>query len=165
MLADKEIVINTGPLLAISAAMGDLEVLKTLFNEVIVPFEVDQEIRAGGKNKLGYKEYKKATWLKKHTSKIDLMSFLQNSLDLGEASVIQLALNLDIDTVCIDETSGRQIASLCGLSLTGSIGILIRSQHHGYNFSMGKTLIKMQEKGIWLSERVKNYAINYALKK
>jgi predicted nucleic acid-binding protein len=35
---------------------------------------------------------------------------LLNSLDAGEASVIQLALNERIRTVCIDESAGRRLA-------------------------------------------------------
>ena len=34
------IVINTGPILALIAAMGDLLLLKTLYERVIVPYEV-----------------------------------------------------------------------------------------------------------------------------
>ncbi|WP_216594172.1 hypothetical protein [Synechococcus sp. PCC 6312] len=52
--------------------------------------------------------------------------YLLNSLDSGEAAVIQLALNQNIQTVCIDETSGRRIARLNGLNVTGSIGILLK---------------------------------------
>ncbi|WP_243714094.1 hypothetical protein [Nostoc sp. 106C] len=57
---------------------------------------------------------------------------LLNSLDLGEASVIQLALNKNIPTVCIDEAVGRGIARLSGLLVTGSIGILLRAKREGY---------------------------------
>jgi len=35
----KRIVINTGPLIALVAALGDLKVLRSLYSEVIVPFE------------------------------------------------------------------------------------------------------------------------------
>ncbi len=38
----KEIVINTGPLLALIAALGDLSFLKSLYKRVLVPLEVCQ---------------------------------------------------------------------------------------------------------------------------
>jgi predicted nucleic acid-binding protein len=68
-----------------------------------------------------------------------------NSLDLGEASVIQLALNENINTVCIDESAGRRIARLSGLSLTGTISILIKAKRQGYPFLMKQTVQHMQE--------------------
>jgi predicted nucleic acid-binding protein len=42
-----DIVINTGPLIALSAA-GHLEVLRELFAKVTVPYEVVQEVEVGG---------------------------------------------------------------------------------------------------------------------
>ena len=40
----KRIVINTGPLIAIIAGLGDLKVLEKLYEEVIVPYEAKQEM-------------------------------------------------------------------------------------------------------------------------
>ena len=51
---------------------------------------------------------------------------------MGEAAVIQLALEENIQTVCIDEAVGRRIARLNNLSLTGLIGILLRAKISGY---------------------------------
>jgi len=36
----KELVINTGPLLALIASIGDLSLLEQLYKRVLVPFEV-----------------------------------------------------------------------------------------------------------------------------
>lgn len=44
MLKTEEIVINTSPLISLMAAMGDLEILNMLYNKVLVPFEVCEEI-------------------------------------------------------------------------------------------------------------------------
>ena len=44
----ENIVINTGPIIALVAALGELNVLSTLYRKVLVPFEVIAEIRAGG---------------------------------------------------------------------------------------------------------------------
>ncbi len=44
----REIVINTGPLIALVAALGDLAILKSLYHKVHVPYEVSMEIMANG---------------------------------------------------------------------------------------------------------------------
>ncbi len=48
MLKTEEIVINTGPLLALIAGIGNLSLLNQLYRRVFVPFEVCREIEAGG---------------------------------------------------------------------------------------------------------------------
>jgi len=51
----EELVINTGPLLALIAGIGDLSLLELLYKRVLVPFEVCQEIEAGGSSAIsGY---------------------------------------------------------------------------------------------------------------
>lgn len=50
---DRIIVTNNTPLLALSAATGDLDVLRALYTRVVVPYEVAEEIRSGGKAAFG----------------------------------------------------------------------------------------------------------------
>lgn len=88
--------------------------------------------------------------------------YLINSLDRGEASVIQAALDLGIDTVCIDEAVGRRIARLNGLNLTGSLGILIRAKRELGNISITEAIGSMRRNGIWISDRLASLAVREA---
>ncbi|QIR39312.1 DUF3368 domain-containing protein [Tolypothrix sp. PCC 7910] len=157
-----QIVINTSPLIAIIAALGDLNILQSLYMDVFVPFEVCQEILAGGSTGLGIHEFQSASWLQKQNSPLTISPLLFNSLDLGEASVIQLALNENISTVCIDESVGRRIARLSGLSVTGSIGILLRAKREGYPLSIKTAIQKMLNHNIRLSQKVIDVALKEA---
>ena len=154
----KEIVINTGPIIALVAAMGDLRVLQ-MYEHVWVPYEVHQEIMAGGRGWFAVAEFQEATWLKKQPEPLEISSLLLNTLDRGEAAVIQLALNKDVRTVCIDETAGRRVARLHGLLVTGSIGVLLRAKREGYPFSMRTAIDRMISQGVWLSEQVISFAL------
>lgn len=158
----KDIVINTGPLISLVAALDSLDILKSVFKSVLVPWEVGNEIKAGGKKGFAVNQFESDAWLKKYPEPIILTPYLKKTLDLGEASVIQLAINQKIETVCIDETVGRRIARLSGLMLTGSVGILIRAQQNGFSFSMKEALEKMEKRGIWLSKTVKSFALKNA---
>lgn len=155
----KQIVIDTSPLISLVAALGDLTILESLYHQVIVPFEVRQEIQRGGTNGFAVTEFEQASFLKKWDKPIEISPFYIKSLDCGEAAVIQLALNERIQTVCIDEVQGRRIARLSNLSLTGSIGILIRAKREGYSFSMPDAIERMKKQGIRLSERVIRVAL------
>ncbi len=50
----KMVVTNTTPLIALTAATGSLEVLRALYERVVVPYEVMQEIKVGGVVWVGY---------------------------------------------------------------------------------------------------------------
>ena len=159
MRETKELVINTGPLLALVAGIGDLSLLEQLYKRVLVPFEVCQEIEKGGASGFGVSEFRRASFIKKQPKSLNITQFLRNALDLGEASVIQLALDENIHTVCIDEAMGRRIARLNGLKLTGSIGVLIRAKQNGFDFSMREAIDRMQSQGIHLSQKVVDFAL------
>lgn len=158
----KEIVINTGPLLALVAATGDLAILRGLYSRIVVTFEVSGEIAAGGKSGFAVSEFQAANFLDKMSNPTSIGTFLHNSLDTGEASVIQAALDLGIATVCIDEAVGRRIARLNGLAVTGSIGILIRAKQEGVSLSIRTALENMRRHGIWLSKDIADAAIRLA---
>lgn len=155
----KSIVTNTTPLIALTAATGSLDVLRELYARVVVPHEVAAEIRAGGKEAFGLDVFEKASWLEISQNPVVLPPYLQNSLDRGEASVIQTALQEGIELVCIDEVAGRRIARLSKLNLTGSIGILLKAKSMGYPLSIPETIERMRARGIWLSEAVVRFAM------
>ena len=158
----KQIVINTSPLLALIAAWGRLDRLRALYSRVLVPFEVCEEILRGGKDGFGVAEFEVAEFLDKQTQSLAIEPFLRNSLDRGEAAVIQLALDRGVRTVCIDEVVGRRIARLNDLDLTGSVGVLIRAYRQDQGFSMQGALQRMQERGIRLGDQVMEFALREA---
>lgn len=156
------IVIDTAPLISLVAALGDLKILQLLYSQVLVPFEVCQEIYAGGSSGFAVKEFGAASWLQKRSIPLFIAPILLNSLDRGEAAVIQLAINESVQTVCIDETAGRRIAKAHNLLLTGSIGILLRAKKVGYPFLMKEAIERMKTRGIRLSEKVVTFALDQA---
>jgi predicted nucleic acid-binding protein len=153
------VVTTTTPLIALTAATGSLEILRAVYSKVIVPHEVAQEIKAGGKESFGLDVFQQASWLTIIDAPVVLPPYLQNVLDLGEASVIQTALQLGIRRVCIDETIGRRVARLSNLDVTGSIGILLRAKGSGYPLDISVAIGRMREHGIWLSKEVIEFAL------
>lgn len=153
------LVTNTTPLIALTAATGSLDVLRFLYQRVVVPMEVADEVRVGGKQSFGLNVFERASWLDIQEADVVLQPFLQNSLDRGEAAVIQTAMNLGVPLVCIDEAVGRRIARLCELDVTGSVGVLLKARRLGYAVSMAEALQRMRLQGIWLSDKVVQFAL------
>jgi len=56
------IVINTSPLIALVAALGDLTILQALYQQVFVPFEVCQEILVDNATRFAATEFQMAGW-------------------------------------------------------------------------------------------------------
>ena len=156
----KFLVINTSPTLALIAALGDLKILDVLYDKVLMPFEVCLELQAGGNTGFGLSAFEEASWIHKKQHPLDAVTpFLANSLDRGEAAVIQLALDEGISRVAIDEVSGRRVARLSGLTVTGSIGILLRAKKEGYPITLRTAIERMHRQGIWLSQSVIDFAL------
>ena len=153
-MPERTLVINTTPLIALSAA-ACFDALPLLYQRVIVPLEVAGEIRAGGRHGIGVAEVNSAPlWLEVPASPAAIPPYLANALDLGEAAVIALALERNIPLVCIDETVGRRMARLSGLTLTGSLGILIKAKQRGFPVVIADAVRRMRDQGIWLSAQV-----------
>jgi len=159
MPSPSRLVTNTSPLLALIAGCGSLDLLRSLYDEVLVPREVCMEIAAGGPNGFGVAEFNQADWLRKWPVDVEPNPLLRNALDKGEGAVIQLALNERVELVCIDEPVGRRLARLSGLTLTGSVGVLVRARKEGKLPSVRAAMERMRAQGIWLSEFVITFAL------
>lgn len=163
MPSPEKVVVNTGPLIALCAGMGDLEILRQLYREVFVPVEVEQEIAVLRQSQFVQPVFLAAKqWLRVWPSPAKWTPWLRSSLDLGEASVIQLALDTGIQTVVIDEAAGRRVARLSGLAVAGSVGLLLRAKKEGFLPAVKPALDAMRTKGVWLGEAVMRHALHLA---
>jgi predicted nucleic acid-binding protein len=156
------VVVNTTPIIALATATGSLDALKHLYGRVGVPEAVRREVLAGGVAAPGVAAFNLAGWLEGEDALSPLPPYLANSLDLGEAAVIQTALERGIALVCIDETVGRRVARLSGLNVTGSIGVLLKARQQGFAVDIPSALARMREQGIWLSDVVVRFALEQA---
>jgi predicted nucleic acid-binding protein len=157
----RTLVINTGTLIALTAATGSLDVLRGLYDRLIVPFEVCQEISAGNASRFGVEAFAAASWLDKRQAATSVSAFLRNALDPGEASVIHTAVTEGVPLVAIDEAVGRRFARLHGLQLTGSLGILIRAVAAGCPLSLPTCIENMERHGIWLSRELREQVLKH----
>lgn len=124
---NEQIVINTGPLIALGKA-GALEVVERLPIAFYTPRQVLTEIIAG--SSLGH-PVNIPPWIMVEVMSGPPSPFLLSNLDSGEAAVIQLAIERSIATVCIDELKGRRAASSFGLKTVGSLGLIGRAKTLG----------------------------------
>jgi predicted nucleic acid-binding protein len=81
------------------------------------------------------------------------VQLLLPTLDYGEAEVITLALEQNARLVLIDELTGRRVAQSLGLTITGSVGVLIQAKQLGEIKTIKPFLNAMTQQGIHFSQR------------
>jgi predicted nucleic acid-binding protein len=72
-------------------------------------------------------------------------------LDQGEAEVLALAEEREARLTIIDEKKARRYAERMGLSLTGTLGVLLLAKEAGLIESVTAWMSKLQEAGLFLS--------------
>ncbi len=150
------IVINTGPLLAFARA-DLLDLVRKLPFDFIYPDEVRREIADGV-----IKGYPKAypEWMTQEALSSPIDRVAQFALDSGEAAVIQLALEKGIQRVCIDEKKGRLVAQGIGLSVTGSLGLMIRAKKLNLIPKLRPIIQNLKRTGTFYKEDLVRYVLH-----
>jgi len=122
------IVSNATPLIYL-AKVGKLELLKSVFKEVLIPEEVKIEVVDKGK-KLGQNDayvVEKAIkdgWIKVlKAKKVEIPL----KLDSGEVAVLSLAKELNIQEILVDEIPARTAARLLDLKPRGTVYALLNA--------------------------------------
>lgn len=75
-------------------------------------------------------------------------------LDRGEAEAIALAQAIRADLLIIDERLGRRHAQRLGLSITGTLGVLLRAKNQGYIATIEPLIREMRKGGIRFSDQL-----------
>ena len=126
------IVVNSTPLISL-AILNQLGLLQKLFNYVIIPISVYDEVVLHGKDKAGFDALSAVDWFHIASAlNIGMKQSIMIELDEGEAEVITIAKEQNIPLVCIDEFAGRQYAKLLGLDVIGTLGILLLAKQNGF---------------------------------
>jgi predicted nucleic acid-binding protein len=138
------------------AAVGMLDLLRQQFGEVIVPTAVIAELKLDT-DYPGTGEIRSAMmsgWLHQINLENDRVAMaLKRELDDGEAEAIALALQMQIESILMDERDGRSVAKSMGLVPIGVIGVLLRAKQNGDIGSVKGILNKLRdEAGFYITE-------------
>ena len=147
------IVVDTSVLIALSN-IGRLELLRSLFDDVMVPRAVMEEYGEP------LPEWVKVVEVKDK----QLVRALLGNLHRGEAEVIALALEANADIVILDDKKARNIARRIGLNVMGTIGILILAKKQSLINNIEAEISKLTETSFRLSRDVITKAIEESKK-
>jgi predicted nucleic acid-binding protein len=147
------VVADTSPLNYL-LLIDEIDLLPAIFGHVLLPRAVFQELQHPKTSSVVRQ------WI------IDLPAWLSvrtvasvsnpelTRLDAGEREAIQLALDLGVSTVLIDEAEGRQLAEKLHLEVRGTLGIIERGAHLGRT-NLREALSKLEKTNFRISPAVR----------
>lgn len=138
-----KVVSNTSPLIGLSN-IGQLEILRDVFGEVVVPPAVGREFG---------EELPEWITVKAPENRL-LIQVLLESLGDGESEAIALAIELNADFLILDDLKARKIARKLGVRVIGTAGLLLLAKRRGVIKEVKPPLMELVEKGFRISNEV-----------
>ena len=149
-----DLVSNTSPLLYLYR-LGKLTWLSQLFDSIWIPSAVANELRHG--LELGYDVPDPADypWLKVVDPTATPSEWLVLDLGAGEIAAMALALENRTRIVLLDDALARKIAQGAGLTVWGTLKILLAAKARGYCTEIAPLVERLAQNGMWLSEEIR----------
>lgn len=142
-------IISNSTLLIILSKIGELEILKNLYGEIIIPRAVFDEVT------IKSDAIKNLLWIKilevqdKSNRKI-----YQAKLHDGEVEVMMLAKEISADLLIIDDNAAKKFAKFLGFTVTGTLGILLKAKSEKIISEVKPILEKMLAEKFYISEEI-----------
>lgn len=150
------IISDTTPIISLLKA-EQLDLLQKLFQEVIIPKAVYNELISNTKFQNEAQIIKECSYIFVEEV-IDVKSVnifrRVTGLDAGESEAIVMADERKADLLLMDERKGRIVAKQMGLTITGTVGILLQSYDEGLLNAdeIKESMIRLKECGIRISD-------------
>ena len=142
---------DSSPLIAL-AIIGQLDLLIKLYQRVVVPPEVWEEVTVRGAGLPGASEVSQCAWMEVQSPAFETLQSLSILVDRGEAQAIALAFTLPGSTVLLDDAQARRVAERFGVPRIGTMGILRRAKRSGLIEAISPYVAQLQESGIYIRQ-------------
>ena len=142
------VVADSSPLI-LFAKIGRLDLLRTMYREVLIPPAVRREVVEEGSSKPGSSEIAAAHWIVASIVALAPSPPTATHLGAGEAEAVALAKSRGL-TILMDDPAGRAAARAEGVAVTGSAGVLLAAKRRGVLSVVQPTLDALVAAGLRL---------------
>lgn len=150
------IVSNTTPLSCL-LKIGRADLLQVLYQRVAIPPEVAVELDQAGSLHADWRRQLGFVQVAETAADDPVMRLLVNEVDAGEAAAIALARHHSSELLIIDDMAGRRLARRLGLSITGTVGVVLAAADAGLVSEPLDVLEELRVNGgLWLSDTFLN---------
>ena len=148
------VVSDSGPLIHL-ARTGHFDLLHLLYKRILIPPAVYQEVAISGRGQDGSRELSQADWIhRRKPRRMDLVAALAAFLGRGEAEAIALAAERKNTLLLVDEVHGRRVADKMGISVRGSLGVLLQGCRENRVADLEAAIGRMRERGTWIEDAI-----------
>lgn len=144
------VVSNASPLIALER-IQQIELLQRLFGYIVIPPAVRVEV---------FGTQSPPDWIVERKPTIPFRP--SRDLGKGETEAIALTLELHADWLLMDDLDGRKEARRVGVSVMGTIGILVRAKCEGIISTVSPFLNAPQDMGFYFSDELRATALQLA---
>ncbi|MDM8515843.1 DUF3368 domain-containing protein [Desulfobacterales bacterium HSG16] len=160
-MPDELVISNTSPLLYLNL-INRLELLRRIYQTVTVPSAVAAELAEGANQGIRVPDLAMLSWLQIVPVQSQELIPIVTDLGAGEAEVIALALENPGSLVIIDDQLGRQIADMRQLTITGTLGIIIKARELEYIPTVKPLIDELRQAGLWLAHELVSEVLRQA---
>jgi len=143
------VIIGDSSALVALAVVNQLGLLEKLYDKLYIPQAVFDEVTQVGKPQSD----KLRQFLQSRVKRVDL-TLTQLGLGLGELEAITLYKELDADVLLIDDNRAKKYASLNGVKVIGSLGVLIKAKEEGHIEKVKTFLDELQKSEVYISHKL-----------
>ncbi len=154
------VILNNTPLVALWS-LGQLPLLRDLYQEVIIPEAVYEEFLAT-ERAVRQTALDVAPWIKILSLSNPRQALVYVGLDRGEAEVLALATERSARLVIIDEYKGRRYTQRLGLPLAGTLGVLLIAKRHSLVPAVAPLINQLLKEGLSLAPELIQKALELA---
>lgn len=162
LLRNKLVVCDT-PCLLYLGRIGRLDLLRALFERVVVPSQVALELDMGRFLRADTCDPRKLEWARLvEVSQEEIQRLPANRLGEGERAVIAYALSHKDHLACLDDRLARSFAEESGLQVMGIVGMLVVAKRARLIGEIASVLEQLKCEGFRLGEDVISKALHLA---
>jgi hypothetical protein len=143
------VIIGDSSALVALSVINQLELLEKLYDKLYIPQAVFDEVTQVGKPQSD----KLRQFLQSRVKRVDL-TLTQLGLGLGELEAITLYKELDADVLLIDDNRAKKYASLNGVKVIGSLGVLIKAKEKSHIEMVKPFLDEIQKSEVYISKKL-----------
>jgi uncharacterized protein len=157
VVADTSVLLNL-------CCVGKADLLRALFNDVVIPPEVADEFGRLASRVPRFAGLILPAWVRQQPASV-IPPLVQAAvgLDLGETAALALAVEINADAILLDERRGHEVALRLGLRTVGVLGILLQAKNRGLLTEVRTLLDRLErEASFWIDPRLRQRVLRLA---
>jgi predicted nucleic acid-binding protein len=143
-------VVNASPVITLAKA-GHLALLTEMADEILLPEAVAAELLMASVEDPA-RQAVVSGWGTRLPVTETPATVLEWGLGAGETAVLAVSLTRGDCTVVLDDAAGRKCARTLGISVIGTLGVILRAKHQGRIASAARVMQDLRAAGLYLDD-------------